>query len=323
MRGKYGKYIATQHLRRLQYPERDALPVFDYIDALGEHPHAKRKLEYAGAALPSENELWPLVSNRNLFLADQTIRRLCVTVEGGVGKTKLLEELEATVAYDHPIQVVLRFELRELPTEADHFLDSGPRMLARRAWKEMTSLRKEFELQGLQIPGSNRPADPEIIPDEILSMVQRAARTDALCLIVDAFDQLDKQAASDRAQALRDFISSKYYPKIRCVIAGRPYAIKRVWEDLDLGSMQSLNSEVQSNDKRDRQPVWEFCKLQKFTSEQVKEYLSAASAEKGREQIKALKRMEAEEIHLPRTLDIIRKIDSGELQQMQTAADLY
>ncbi len=45
MRGENGKFIAAQHLRRFQYPERDALPLFSYIDALGVHPHAKRNLD--------------------------------------------------------------------------------------------------------------------------------------------------------------------------------------------------------------------------------------------------------------------------------------
>ncbi len=323
MRGHLGKYIATQHLRRFQYPEWDALSVFDYIDALGEHPHAKRKLEYAGPAIPGEDELWQLVSNRNQFLADQTIRRLCVTVEGGVGKTKLLEELEATVAYDHPYQVVLRLDLRNLPTQADDFLDSGPQLLARRAWNELKSLRKQFTVHGLQFPELGSPDESDVIPEEILSMVQRAGRTGDLCLIVDALDQLDKQAASERIRALNDFISSKYCPKIRCIIAGRPYAIKRIWDALQLGELRSQDILEDERRVRIQQPVWEFCKLQKFDADQVKEYLSGVSAQYGAEKLAALKRMDAEEIHLPRTLNIIRQLTAGQLREMQTAADLY
>lgn len=323
MRGELGKYIATQHLRRLRYPELDALPVFDYIDALGEHPHSKRKFGYAEPTIPGEDELWPLVSNRNLFLADQSIRRLCVTVEGGVGKTKLLEELEATVAYDHPGQVVLRMDLRHLPTEADHFLESGPRVLARRAWTELKSHRNAFAVHGLPFPESEGRDEADVIPDQIISIVQRAARTGDLCLIVDAFDQLDKQAAWDRVQALSDFISHKYCPKIRCIIAGRPYAIKRVWDALQLGELRSLEVQVNGKTVQIQQPVWEFCKLQKFAVDQVKEYLSGVSAQDGADKLADLKRMDAEEIHLPRTLNIIRELTAGELREMQTAADLY
>ena len=135
------------------------------------------------------------------------------------------------------------------------------------------------------------------------------------------FDQLNRQAAQKCVAALQSFIHD-YFPNIRLVIAGRPYAIKRVWDELELGATVLLPKE--DSDDVYEKPVWEFCKVEKFSGDKAKEYLSAEGGSAGGDKkLAALKRMNASEIRLPRTLNIVRQLKPAELEQMHTASDLY
>ena len=317
-----GKFIRDQRLCRLRYPTENTAPVFDYIDALGTNPlpnvdESRQQFD------SSDPELWPEEPNRHEFLRDLSIRRLCVTVEGGVGKSKLLEELEVATEAGKPGHIVLRLDLRDLPEDADQFVHreievkepdkttNHPPLLIHR-------LRQQFGMIRNRSPRSTWrfPTDPEI--DFLLL---HALRTGDLTLIVDAFDQLNRQAAQSRVSALRYFIRD-YFPSIRLVVAGRPYAIKRIWDELDLGELMRVLVDGPHGSAREI-PRWTFCKVERFSGTQAEKYLTADGKGDGKNKLQALKRMNASELRLPRTLNIIRNLKSGELAQMQTASDLY
>ncbi|TWT89172.1 SUMF1/EgtB/PvdO family nonheme iron enzyme [Stieleria varia] len=314
---KFGKFIRDQRLCRLAFPAKNACPLKDYIDALGSNPTQDPNGQ-SEPVLRYDPSLWPDEPNRHAFLQDLSIRRLCVTVEGGVGKSKLLEELEVATENAEPGHIALRFELRQLPESAEQFAHrSGPShtshsTLFEKLLAQYGAIREKHYRATWRFP-----SDPEIE-----QQLFHALRTGSLTLIVDAFDQLNRQEAEKRAAALNSFVTD-YFPGIRLVIAGRPYAIKRVWDELQLGELKDAPKELQDEEMR-QIPVWTFCKVEKFSRDQADEYLSAeGGTTEGKKKLDALKRMDAEEIRLPRTLNIIRELKPGELAHMQTASDLY
>jgi len=65
------------------------------------------------ASHPEENP-WKPVSREELFL-DDSIRRLCLTTDAGVGKTTTLQWVEQAMGRRRPVRLALLLEMRHLP----------------------------------------------------------------------------------------------------------------------------------------------------------------------------------------------------------------
>lgn len=157
---------------------------------------------------------WSPVSRRELFL-DDSIRRLCITTDAGVGKTTSLEWAEQEIGRHGPESLALFLEMRQLPESRKHYLeparDGSPPVLV-----ETLRVRGHLNLDGN-------------VCRRILQTVIEQGR---LTLLVDAIDQtLVEENVGRKLAELQKFIHYDI-PDCQIVIAGRPYAINRYWNYL-------------------------------------------------------------------------------------------
>ena len=130
-----------------------------------------------------------------------------------------------------------------------------------------------------------------------------------MTLIVDGVDQVDLSDLEQHGKVLQAFLNR--YPRVRCVVAGRPFSIAKIWKrnktnGLDLGAVDDETS----------RPIWEFLKVEKYSAEELEEYL-------GRRKFAATGSLDPSEIRVPRTANVIRRILAEELSRLENTAELY
>ncbi|MCY2987374.1 MAG: formylglycine-generating enzyme family protein, partial [Planctomycetota bacterium] len=104
-------------------------------------------------------------------------------------------------------------------------------------------------------------------------------------------------AAKQSCRALRDFLVR--YPEVRCVVSGRPYAIRRYWDLLF-----------------EPQGTWQFVKVDVFTHDECRQFV-------GPERLAHLTRLGADVISVPRALEMIQQIPVKFLPSLRTTSDVY
>jgi hypothetical protein len=186
---------------------------------------------------PEHDSPWRRVSRENLFL-DDSLRRVCLTTDAGVGKTTALEWAEQAIGRHRPESLALLLDMRQLPESRQHYLEPG-RDGAPPVLVETLRLRGGLKLA-------------EALCRRILETLIDEGR---LTLLVDAVDQtLVEENVARKLQELQKFIQHDI-PGCRAFIAGRPYAIDRYWDYL------------LSDDG------WRFAQIAPFTDEEQQEYL--------------------------------------------------
>ena len=65
---------------------------------------------------------WDEIEDREAFLVQNDVARLCVTVDAGIGKTKALEQIQYLRQTTEPGHLAILLESHELPLESDAFL---------------------------------------------------------------------------------------------------------------------------------------------------------------------------------------------------------
>ena len=240
-----GLFIPDQQIRVLN-PEGRTGPtdLLEFLRSPGRDPFIKREHEHR----PSEPEpefddyRWPVEANRWDFLADTSINRLCITELGGVGKSKLVEELEYLTAKIHPDHIIMRFNLAALPASPRQLLFEDAPELNNSLFVERFKNESQTANFGSE---TDFGFDPNLL---ILNHLQRGKFT----LIIDGIDQEDEnQARNKMEEVVSEFL--EWYPRIRCVVAGRPYSIQHIWDEARLGA------------SRDGEAKWKFCILERFT----------------------------------------------------------
>jgi len=233
------------------------------------------------ASGPRQGLDWVQVDNRERFFSDPAICRLCLTVEAGIGKTTAIEQIAYLRQLRERGHLALTLPFRSLPLDARQYLHSVqglPPAIVRR-------------LQS--VPGNDS------LPDDLAArMVRHKIRIGQFTLLVDGLDHWREPAEAQAcARALADFLRQQ--PTMRCVIAGRPYAIQRYWTELfeDTGP-------------------WEFVQLDLFREDEQRDFL-------GPERFEKLRRLEGEALATPRSLDTILRLSIDELAELRTLSDVY
>ena len=254
---------------------------------------------------------WLRISREELFKTP--VRRLCITVPAGVGKTTIVQQLQVMRPQLNPGHLVIKVDLADLhktdALPANSYLDlQGAEgcFLVQQLFSEINS--PEIRDTGLSL-------DYEKIRSLIRSDIQRGNFT----LIVDALDQLSSGPASRVATELNGFLTM--YPDINLVVVGRPYAITRLWEKL-FKHLTWQGSDPESTAARLKNPLlsssneWYFARVNRFSEDQVKRYL-------GEERFSLIKRLGAGTLFLPRSLNRVRRLSTQELEWVRTASDIY
>ena len=217
---------------------------------------------------------WVEVPNRAEFLANTSNRRLCLTIDAGIGKTIAVLQTQFLRSQSPQGHLVIGFNFDDLPKDANEYL------------------RGDILLKQLCIEL------PDCDEETARALLKRKIRTQQFTLIVDALDQTSEGGAKKKATALAQFLN-RICPGCCCVVAGRPPAIERFWRQLFANS-----------------DLWLFAQIDQFTDRQRKEFL-------GPERHKKLNSLDADLVAVPRMLETVHRVHPDDLDEIQTAADLY
>jgi hypothetical protein len=270
------------------------------VDQRLEDPTALRPGRTGTARDDSTKPGWHFTPDRKTVFANSP--RLCVTVEGGIGKTKALREAQVRWHEADRGNLALFLEANDLPTDVQWFLDEPP---PDKAAPLLVALLRE---------GSRAEGTEPLTTDMLQRLLERALRQGRLLLLVDAFDQisLGSSPALDRAHALAKLL--RRHTALRCIISGRPSQIQ-TYGELTSDGQDALLS-VHS------QPAWVYCQVPTFTPKQRDDFLDhpvGIPPQRSRH----LQTVEAELLTVPRFLERLRTIDVRRLERLQTASDVY
>ena len=124
-------------------------------------------------------------------------------------------------------------------------------------------------------------------------IVDRHRRTGRLMLLFDGLDHLNN------ANALAEVLASKLWQDCSIGLGGRPFALKRYWDDLF------------AQDNR-----WRFIRLEPFTKEQQKTFLTEEKWDAVNERARHL-------LAIPRVIKYVHSLPEVELRKLTTAADVF
>jgi formylglycine-generating enzyme required for sulfatase activity len=270
-------------------------------------PPIGRRPPAAGGARAEERSdkppAWHFVADRTQVFAPGKLHRLCVTVEGGLGKTRALKQAQVLWQSDPRRRGCAVFlEAADLPRDFRHFLEK-PR--PEREHPLLVDLLDKTLARGPLKDASRRGACAA-------QVVKAAIRQGRFLLLVDAFDQMsgrDSHDNRDRVVALTEFL--RIHPQVHCVISGRPVAVQQ------LGQL-----DVQPSETALLGPGWTFCQVPDFTEPQVTRFLDHG-APPGESRSAQLARIETDLVRVPRFLERLRTIPFARLQALRTASDVY
>ncbi len=282
-------FISSQRLWRLVCPPRHQRACLrpEHLWALPRSDKDSdniRPIEVHG--VPRGQCQWERVEDRPAFLKDMSRKRLCLTVDAGVGKTTALKQAQyLRQTGDNEACVAMRIEFAELPSLVDWFLDYGnPDPMLVECFK--TSIQR-----------------PRLHKDVVQTLLARRIRQGGFTLLVDALDQ---SRAMDRPEksciALREFLDR--YPEVRCVVTGRPFSIRRYWHDLF------------DPERFGERAAWDFAMVDVFTGEEARAYVGPQKQE-------LLNQLGADVIAIPRSLEMIRQVSADGLGTLRTKSDVY
>ncbi len=297
-------FIASQRLRRLDVNAAQRKRIREFLKgqaksfAPPEEPSGddvQEPLDATGRG----NDLWRVVEDRAVYLAEQ--KRLCLTVDGGIGKSTALRQAQV---------------LRQAEREADHHRTRRHMTIIvqlsqlPKNWRRILDLFKKSNEAPLLVREardlfSRRNGSLANVPTatECQGWLRAMIRSGSFTLMVDAIDEVGRKAAAKKTAALRQFLEA--YPNVACVVAARPYVIDDYWHLFSNG-----------HDATDEGSEWEFALVDPFTPAEVEQYL-------GSERYTVLKKVDANSLFVPRTIDLIRTMTDDEVAKIRTSADVY
>ena len=225
---------------------------------------------------------WCEVDRTALFL-DGEIQRLCVTTDAGIGKSTALRWAEQRIGRSSGDQscLAIYIELSELPDARDEH--SLPVFLS--------ALLKRLR---------RAPGNEHLDEQTGHRLLRRLLAQGRLALLVDGLDQIrvhQGEQIHPKIRSLKEFLAIDG-KKCRVVVAGRPHAVDRYWDDL------FANGD------------WRFAQIDHFNKDEQRRYL-------GEDRFERLQRLDVEILSVPRALQTTRRIASSRLASLRTASDVY
>ena len=266
-----------------------------------------------GGNPPNQRPGWHFMPDRTAVLANPDLPRVCLTIEGGIGKTTALRQARHLWLQQRG-RLAIFIEAKDLPTDVDHFLKKPcpgkelPLLLAK--FRDVLSTASKRSHQS----GSDTSTwEGEFDEARCRRTVERAVRSGQLLLLVDAFDQAtigDDRETRGQVPQLTLFL--RRHPNVRCVISGRPYAIQH------LGGLGIRQGDYLLGAHAD--PPWRFYQVPEFTEAQVRFFLDHGEQQS---RFEALQTVEADLLTVPRFLERLRTVSFEDLGRLRTASDVY
>jgi hypothetical protein len=214
-----------------------------------------------------------------------------------VGKSKALEQLCVVRPELCPEQTVLHYRFEDLPRKAEDFLSlTAPGSLILHADQIIAATAGQHASPILRQPTK----------EQLQNWLQGIARGGRLTLAVDALDEVSKEDGKVLAKSLADFLAR--FPRVHCVVAGRPYAIcEDFWFPLF------------TNRSGSRVSAWEFCRTGSLTRIQMERFLGGELLR----QLEPLLASTPDNFSNTRILEVLRTLKPDELKNLRSTADVY
>ncbi len=237
-------FIASQRLFHLHAPEHLKRKCME-PEAFSQARLARKENDESSLGdqgLPADCS-WQQVEDREAFLMNMNHRRLCLTIDAGIGKTSAMMQIQYLRGCCLPGHLVIGEQFDNLPDSANEYVEGG--------WL-LSRLRQDL---------------PTGSDEQLRRLLMRKIQQGQVTLLVDALDQItmirgSEERALQRASALADFLTGLHAEKIHCVVAGRPPAVHRYWNKL-----------VQPTSP------WEFAQIDLFSQEERERFLGPERAE--------------------------------------------
>jgi hypothetical protein len=222
--------------------------------------------------------------------------RLCITSSAGIGKTIAVQQARYLRA-NLPDHLVIYYHFENLPTNAEGFWGLG----------HLDATSEPFYEQFEKLLNSPERSSRSLSWKEAVNLLIKS-KIDAgkATIIVDGLDEHDSKTGETRAAALRKFLDN--YPRLHCIVAGRPYAIAESY----------WNTLFKTSDSRRDQDVsdWTFCCVGMFDRDQICRSLGSKRAE----QVFSL----AGELKLtPRAIEVLRTLPDESFHRINNLCDVY
>jgi Sulfatase-modifying factor enzyme 1 len=293
-------FIASHQLKRLTITREQRRTVRDLLrggrDVRDEMPSNGENGGEIG--VPIKESHWKEI-NRFEYFSQMNYPRIAITVDGGFGKSIALRQFRFVRQQLHPDHLVLLCDLADLPMDPWRFIDESEEYCTQSFIVGLLNayLKTPVKCHDREWWGQSMNLEPNQIEDWLRVLMSRGLIT----LMIDGMDQAEAVKAGDRIEALVQFL--KWYPKVHCVVAGRPTSIEDHF-DLFASDADGLGSE------------WDFLLVPEFSKDHVAEYIGPRRAERLRE-------LGADSLFVPRTLELIRTMPDDEFAKCHSAADVY
>ncbi len=234
-------------------------------------------------------------------------RLLCITSSAGIGKSIALQQAAYLRSQlDH--HIVIQFHFEEFPSSVQAFWgEVGSNGVGRSVFDQMQGfMADELAIADVTTPDSG--GIPESYHSGIKEWLVRRMGAGQVTLFVDGLDELDRDDGVPRALAIRDLL--RKYPRLHCMVAGRPFAIvDSLWnalfkESIDRGMGDDANS------------AWCFGCVAMFNEKQNEVAL-------GPERFAQLKNLSHRFQLTPRTIEVLRGLSQEQFGKVETLADVY
>ena len=234
-------FIATQRLLQLRCPPGEEL---EYLSPERFRLHRMKQrgervddVETRELQLDAWAGAWEEVDDRQQTLGDFE-GHVCLTVGGGVGKSKAAQQAAYLRHKLHRDQLAMLLDVSDLPrNSADEYLEG-----------DNPKLVQSFRGSEAMKDHSRR---------RVLRTIQDKIRNGQFTLIVDGLDQIDMEHEDQARQVIQHLATFlAQHTRVRCMVAGRPWAVQKF--------MKILMAKTGS---------WTFLQIDEFNEDECKTYL--------------------------------------------------
>lgn len=221
----------------------------------------------------------------------ERLRRVLVSVEAGMGKSKLLAYLRMELSrHERKLWPVL-LDISQLPGS----IRDLPAKLLERA-----RLAPGIE------PGQGTEAERQLLFDIRVLLAQGR-----VLFLLDGLDQVDTNSAA--MNALRDLLRHQDWSRCGFVIAGRPYAMLRE-KDLWLTT--------QHTERHNDQGSWRVARLEEFDEAQQRAFLGQTT-DSSQDRLELIPSDAWSVLNIPRVLEYLYDLPDADLRDLRTPSDVY
>ncbi|TWU08362.1 hypothetical protein [Stieleria varia] len=210
------RFIPDQELLLLELRPRDQHGELDFLRR-GNLPDQGSENSTQAEHGQDRDSRWRPIPHRLDWLSEPTgteRRLVCVTAAAGIGKTRLLQQIEGVLGAIRKDKLVLRCHISRLPDSWKQYAhDPMPQ-----TGESLLYSLLEDDFLAIRESDSSKIDDPTRCRDRLYDWLSILLRTGQLTLAVDGLDEISHQDAIVKGAQLRRFLLQ--HPRVDCVVAG-------------------------------------------------------------------------------------------------------